>query len=77
VGDNAHTREKGEAPLEWPGGYVCYPKAFPALVTLSTTDVSHQDPSWHCDQLNVVELLHEGEQLTFRIAEVLRWLELG
>lgn len=54
---------------------MCYPKAFPALITLSTTDVGRADPQWHCDELNVVNLLTEGERLTYHIASTLRYLD--
>jgi hypothetical protein len=36
--------------------------------------VSKEDPGWHCDELNVVNLLTEGERLTFSIARVLKYL---
>ena len=45
------------------------------LETLSTTDVSKADPEWECVELNVVDLLVEGERLTNHIASTLRYLD--
>lgn len=53
---------------------MCYPKAFPAALTLSSTDVSAHDEQWHCDELNVLDLLQEGERLTYDVAKTLYWL---
>jgi hypothetical protein len=54
---------------------LCHPKAFPALETLSTTDVSKADSGWSCTELNVLDVLTEGERLTRSIASTLRYLE--
>jgi hypothetical protein len=75
-----HDADAGKAwspPLEWPGGWLCHPKAFPALETLSSTDVGKSDPQWECVELNVEDLLVEGEHLTYEIARTLRWLVEG
>lgn len=45
------------------------------LETLSTTDVSQSDPEWECEELNVLDLLTEGERLTRHIASTLRYLD--
>lgn len=74
MGHNAHAGETGQAPLAWPGGYLCHPKAFPALETLSTTDVGEHDPQWTCAPLNVEDLLVEGEHLVYELARALYWL---
>lgn len=74
MGHHPDPRAAGQAPLAWPGGYLCHPRAFPALETLSTTDVGKTDHQWECVELNVLDLLEEGEHLTYEIAKTLRWL---
>lgn len=72
---NAHAREEGQAPLAWPGGYLCAPKAFPALVTLATEDVGKSDPDWSCTPLDVEDVLQEGERFVYYAARVLLYLD--
>jgi hypothetical protein len=37
--------------------------------------VSKSDPGWSCTELNVLDVLTEGERLTRSIASTLRYLE--
>lgn len=59
-----------------PTGWICWPKAFPALVTLSTTDVSTSDPQWHCEQLTVENTLALQVKGLYYLSKVLVWLGL-
>jgi hypothetical protein len=36
--------------------------------------VGKSDPQWHCDELNVLDVLEEGEKLTYQIGRTLYWL---
>lgn len=56
---------------------MCWPDAFPAALTLSTTDVSATTHGWTCEKLDVVDLLNLGPHLTYYAARVLWWLREG
>jgi hypothetical protein len=56
---------------------VCWPTAFPAALTLSTTDVSQTTVGWTCEKLDVLDLLKLGDRLTYYLARALYWLLEG
>lgn len=56
---------------------MCHPRAFPALLTLSSTDVGKTDPQWVCEELNVEDLLQLGPHLVYYIGRVLGWIAEG
>lgn len=58
----------------WPGGYVCHPRAFPALLTLSNTDVGKTDDQWTCEPLTVETVLESGEDVVYHVGRALYWL---
>jgi hypothetical protein len=48
--------------------------AFPALLTLSNTDVGKTDHQWVCEPLTVETVLESGEDLVYHIGRALYWL---
>jgi hypothetical protein len=49
--------------------------AFPALLTLSSTDVGKADKQWVCEPLTVETVLESGEDLVYHIGRALYWIE--